>query len=237
MTDEPARQTLIRLFRENRALQAEQDGDERLDGRLKALQGWQCERLLATHADLAAHPRYGPGVDFFVGDLYAPKDFSRRDADIERALPAMTRLLPEAVQRTVADVAGLYVLSRRLDRAMTKAIFDAQGADAVTPQNYAEAYRICDAYAERAEQIDCIARLAGSLDRYVRSRVLLTTLRMTRVPARLAGLGALQDFLERGFSAFHYMQGSSEFVGTIVRRERAILDRIFTGHVAPFDVS
>ena len=91
MTDEPARQTLIRLFRENRALQAEQDGDERLDGRLKALQGWQCERLLATHADLAAHPRYGPGVDFFVGDLYAPKDFSARDADIERAAQALIR--------------------------------------------------------------------------------------------------------------------------------------------------
>ena len=70
----------------------------------------------------------------------------------------------------------------------------------------------------------------------MRSRLLLTTLRVTRVPARLAGLGALQDFLERGFSAFHHMQGSQYFVNTIVRREREILERIFAGHDSPFDL-
>ena len=85
--------------------------DSRFDAQLKVLQAWQCERLLRTHADLANDARYGPGVRFFVEDLYAPKDFTARDTDIERALPAMVRLLPNRVLDTAADAAGLYVLN------------------------------------------------------------------------------------------------------------------------------
>jgi hypothetical protein len=44
----------------------------------------------------------------------------------------------------------------------------------------------------------------------------------------------LQDFLERGFKAFHHMQGADEFLDTIVRRETQILDRIYTSHPHPF---
>ncbi len=44
-----------------------------------------------------------------------------------------------------------------------------------------------------------------------------------RGPAVLAGLGELQAFLERGYSAFGAMRGgASEFVTIVVSRERAI---------------
>ena len=234
-TDDPRRR-LRALLTLNRDLQREQETDLERDRRVKALQGWQCARLLDTHEDLARHPRYGPGVDFFVEDLYAPKDFSGRDADIERAVPAMVRLLPGGVLHTAADAAALYVLSRELDHAMADALFDRIGVAEIDAQAYAEAYRVCDDYDRRVEQIELIAALAARLDRYVRSRFIYSTLKMTRTPARLAGLGDLQDFLERGFSAFHHMQGSEVFARTIVDRERRILDRIFERHPAPFAI-
>lgn len=230
------RSRLLALVERNRALQQAQDADSRFDAQLKVLQAWQCERLLRTHADLANDARYGPGVRFFVEDLYAPKDFTARDTDIERALPAMVRLLPNRVLDTAADAAGLYVLTRELDAAMVHALFDVQGAATVDVGSYAEAYRICDAYDRRRQQIDVIASLAERLDRLVRSRLIYTTLRMTRAPAQLAGLGALQDFLERGFSAFHHMGGSADFVRTIGTRERKILDRIFANHPEPMAI-
>ena len=176
------------LIERNHALQQQQEGDAELDRRVKLLQAWQCERLLDTHADLAADPRFGPGVTFFVEDLYAPKDFSARDADLERALPAMIRLLPARILSTAADGAALYVLARELDHAMAAALFDTLGVIRIDHDAYAEAYRLCDDYARRVEQIDFIGALADTLDRYVRSRFLLTTLKMTRGAARLAGL-------------------------------------------------
>ena len=57
-----------------------------------------------------------------------------------------------------------------------------------------------------------------------------------RRPARLAGFGELQDFLERGFRAFRHMEDASEFLDTIERRETQILDRIYARHPHPFDL-
>ncbi|MDZ7827031.1 MAG: hypothetical protein U5R48_14690 [Gammaproteobacteria bacterium] len=228
---------LRELLEENRTLQKAEDADPQFTERLRKLQAWQSQRLLGTHADLAADPRFGPGVRFFVDDLYAPKDFSGRDADIERAYPYMVKALPRAVLDTAADAARLYVLSRRLDRDMVTALFETLGVHEVHAHAYAEAYRICDAREDRLEQIRIIEDLARRLDRYVRSPLVLGVLRMARGPARMAGLSELQDFLERGASAFHHIGGARSFVDIISERERIILDRMLEGHPEPFDLS
>ena len=59
-------------------------------------------------------------------------------------------------------------------------------------------------------------------------------LTMMRGPARVAGLGDLQAFLERGFSAFRRMDGAATFLATIHQRETALLDAIMAGASAPF---
>lgn len=55
-----------------------------------------------------------------------------------------------------------------------------------------------------------------------------------RRPARLAGMEDLQSFLERGFEAFRHMGGADYFLATIGAREKAILNRLFSGHPSPF---
>lgn len=55
---------------------------------------------------------------------------------------------------------------------------------------------------------------------------------MMRKPAELAGLGALQSFLERGYAAFRVMRGGSDFVDIVAGRERAISQAVFAGNDA-----
>jgi hypothetical protein len=66
-----------------------------------------------------------------------------------------------------------------------------------------------------------------ALDRYTRSRVLGTTLRMMRTPAHAAGLGRLQSFLESGMSAFAGMGGANDFMRTIEDSETRTIDDFF----------
>jgi len=42
-------------------------------------------------------------------------------------------------------------------------------------------------------------------------------------------LAAQQDFLERGYHSFRAMNGADEFLETIDRRERALMERILAG--------
>lgn len=231
---------LRHLLERNRALAEAEEADPAFLARLRPLQRWQCERLKLSHADLAAQPRYAPGVAFFIDDLYAPRDFSARDADVEQALPYMVRLLPEKVLATAADAMALQVLSRELDAEMVTVLFPNPAtntaADGIDVARYAEAYRICNAFALRREQIVLLQTLAERLEGYVHSRMLYATLRMAHGPAKLIGLGDLQAFLERGFSAFRHMRGSEVFVRSIVDRETRYLEAIAAGSSDPFQV-
>jgi hypothetical protein len=57
---------------------------------------------------------------------------------------------------------------------------------------------------------------------------------MMRQPARLSGLSAVHDFLERGFVAFHQMGDATEFLTTIDTRERALMEELLAGETVPF---
>jgi hypothetical protein len=55
------------------------------------------------------------------------------------------------------------------------------------------------------------------------------TLKRMRVPAKLAGLGELQNFLQRGFQVFSAMVGTEEFVKIIVSRKVRLSRALFAG--------
>ena len=206
--------------------------DPSLAKALARLGDWQARRLHNTYADLAIDPRYAAAVAFFQEDLYGGADFSRRDSDLARVVPAMVRLLPAKVIGTVAHAVELDALSHELDRALLARLPRADGI--FTVADYCEAYRNSDAYPRRKHQHALIAQVGAALDRYVRTAMIGTALKMMRQPARLAGLSALQDFLERGFAAFRRMGGADEFLAAIQRREAHLHDAIAAGSNDPF---
>lgn len=193
---------------------------------------WQSRRLRRTYADLEATPRYATAMQFFEADLYGGADFAQRDADLVRVVPAMKRVLPGNVIETVAVAVELNALSQDLDRAMVDDL-RAHG-QAFGVADYCAAYRRVGRYDWRELQIRLIGHVGVSLDRFVRKPMVRGALAVMRKPARLAGLSALQDFLERGFAAFAQMRGAAEFLATIQSRETIIHEAIAGGNDAPF---
>jgi len=199
---------------------------------LARLSSWQASRMAATYADLAAQPRYADAIAFFRTDLYGEGEFAQRDADLARVVPMMVRLLPARLLVALAEAMELSALSQELDQALLARLPRADGC--FTVAEYCAAYREPSERGAREHQIALIGEVGAGLDLYVRRPFIESGLSMMRRPARLAGLGALQDFLERGVRAFRKLQGAREFLATIDRRERAILAAIFNGDDAPF---
>ncbi len=229
---ETAQAALIREMQRVQRLHAERAGNPILSGALTRLSGWQSQRLRMTYADLAAQPRYAAAVEFFLRDLYGPVDFSQRDADLARVVPMMVRMLPASVLVTTTAAVELNGLSQELDRALLARLPRADGQ--LTVIDYCKAYRRIGNFPLRRRQIDLIREIGSALDRQVRRTLLRAALLLMRQPARLAGMAALQDFLERGFEAFRRMGGAAHFLETIHGREMAICDAIIDGASTPF---
>lgn len=223
--------TQLRRLRSLRARQANEDEPGR--ARRLLVGRWQSERLSRTHADLLKNPRYAPAVRYFFEDVYGGRDFQRRDLELERVSPILSRVLPARVVRTLARALEMNVLTQELDARLAQALADL-AADALREDVYAEACRRADDFDDRRRQIDLIRQVGTDLEEIVHRPFLGTALRLARAPARAAGLGRLMNALERGRNAFARMNGSAYFLDTIVGRETKILERIRAGHPEPF---
>jgi len=201
------------------------------------LRRWQAARLARTYDDLLADKGTRPAAEFFLSDLYGLKDTAGRDAALERVLPVMAKVLPDAALHGVGLAVELDALSEELDAQLLDVLVQAMGVRGeLTEQAYAEGYRRCDNYARRKHQIELIVEVGSDLAQLVRKSMVYAMLRGMRAPARAAGCGELQDFLERGFRAFKQMKEPQHFLDTIGSRETRILDRIYAGTPRPFDL-
>lgn len=194
-----------------------------------AFKAWQSQRLANMHADLRASDRYGPAVEFFLAELYAPKDFGRRDAELARVLPVMTRFLPEKALDTLADAAQMDALSESLDVAMVEAVERDVGVRALNGAAYGRAWRKVGRHDDRALQVELVGRIGAALDHLTRVPLIGATLRMMRGPAHMAGLAELQHFLESGFAAFKHMGRADDFLTRILARETDYMESLFAG--------
>lgn len=206
--------------------------------RLPELKRWQADRLERTFADLSARPNYAAASRFFLDDLYGEHDVSWRDRDVQRMLPTLRAWLPESVMLTVADALELDQLTHCLDLELAGQL------EALLPRNrrldeaaYAEAYRRAGDRERRSRQIDLLIEVGQELEKIVKKPLVFTMLRVARGPAKAAGLGKLQAFLERGFSAFRTMGSADDFLAAIERREREAMRRLFAHEADPFAVA
>lgn len=207
---------------------------------LAPLQRWQSARLAGSFADFSAAPATRDATRFFLDDLYGDHDVSARDRGVVRMLPMMKRVLPAELLGTAADAIELAVLSHAFDLRVATAL------EALVPRRaheslldaatYAQAYREAGLPRLRGRQIRLIVRIGVALDAAVHKPWLARLLRLSRLPARAAGLMALQSFLERGFAAFARMDDAAGFMAEIARREGAVSQRLFAGDAEPFAV-
>ena len=202
---------------------------------LEHVQSWQRERLARTYEEIIFQERYRAAGNFFLDELYGDLNFRERDQEVERVLPIMVRMLRDDMILVLAEAFELQSLSLQFDMEMTRQ-FQKSGWDQLNKQRYGEIYRACGRVKARENQIELIRRLGLALNELVHHRLVLWLIRTVRGPARAAGFGLLQSFLENGLNAFRRMGDGTGFIETVWQREGDVMRRLFDADQNPFDV-
>lgn len=247
MTNPSPEQRLALFAAQVRALRLQQRGqlsaDPTLAASTRAVKQFQSARLALTHADLLVNPRYGDAAKFFLFDLYGVKDFSQRDAELARVIPALQRFLPSAALTVIADAVQLDALSEQLDSlvglqlrktfgeqlkvvsSVPVVAATATGLELKWPL-YRAAYCAVDATlqsrAMRATQMQLVMAIGETLNNLVRKPLLGGLLKSMGPVAMAAGVGTMHDFLTRGFTAYKSMNDARPFLQIISTREQAM---------------
>lgn len=207
-----------------RRARLERAADPALAQRVDSVKRYQHRRFESDYADLLASERYGQAARFFLDDLYGPADYSARDAQFARIVPALRRLLPRELLATVVQLVELHALSEELDHAMARRV---SGGVALDHRAYRSAWQQVGRREARMQQVDLTLAVGRALDLHAHKPLLGTTLRLMHGPAQAAGLGQLQSFLQRGLVAFKSMRGADAFLSRIGEHERQMIDQLF----------
>ena len=206
--------------------------DPNLGGALAELKALQANRFASTYRDFLQTPLHGPATRFFLNDLYGNVDYSDRDRQFSRIAGSLQSFFPEQVVATAVALAELHAQTEQLDHAMANAWLT-QAEDAKVADRYVACWRLVGGKPARYQQLEVVIRIGQELDSLTRTPGLRMTLRMMRGPAKLAGLSALQGFLEKGFDTFGGMaqspDGTSQFLSTIRMRETQWIEILSEG--------
>ena len=227
----PAAHRLDELLRQRAVLESGGRATEESRARLRELRIWQAARLARTYDDLRRDPQCAGAIDFFLSDLYGLADQTRRDQDLTRALETLERTLPQGALEVLGSALELQVLTAQLDQAMVAQL---EPGPLGWP-TYAAAYRAVGRADARRRQIGIVLEIGQGLEQLVRREWIALALRAARIPVRLAGFGALHDFLDRGFTAFRTLRDPRRLLSAIEERESRLSAALFGGAPAPAD--
>lgn len=187
-----------------------------------ALKKFQVDRLKKTHSDLLNNPETKEAALFFLNEIYSFKDLSKRDRDLEKLLPTMGKMFPENTLEVIANAMVLDGLTEELETKMALKL-----GKSFTEADYFKYYQEETSYEERLKQLNLVKDLGYNLCSLVKLPLITTTLKMMKVPAKLANLDEMHEFLNTGFQTFKNTKNPENFINTLVTREKDILNKIF----------
>lgn len=210
------------------AIHKEYLGNRDLLKKYKRFVAWQLDYMLPFYEGLRASADYAAAVDFVVSDLTGI-GISERDHDIARVVPIMSRMLPAKALRTMASAMRLNARVLDINLSICRHLFMDRPADAdISESDYCSACRRASQLDECLELVHLIEQIGHSLDHVIRIPMIGLTLKAMRGPSRLAGFGALQRFLEKGYKTFHAIEDVDQFLDDITLRMTEVFTRIYT---------
>ena len=195
----------------------------------RALQSFQAIRLNATYTDLKSDLQYEKIGVFFFEKLYAPEDFSFRDASIKKLQRVLKGKVYKGMVTAVSQVIELHELSDRLDDRMVDDMLAAGIGPEIDMDQYQMIYRGLDNYDERVYQINLSTGVTRAFHRLSRKWIVALSLKTVRATAHMIGMGKIIDFIYEGYEGFRDIKSIDYFVDTVQARELAWHEKIWQG--------
>ena len=128
---------------------------------------WQIDYMLPFYEDFRTSDELAAAVDFVISDLTGV-GISKRDEDLARVLPVMSRMLPDAALVAVATAMEINARILEINVGICRELYRAQKPDRnKSERDYCLACRRTSELGEFLELISLLTQVGESLDRVI----------------------------------------------------------------------
>jgi len=195
---------------------------------VRAIQIYQVARMRSTHEVLFGSPRYQPLCEFFLADLYGPREIgSSRAAAVHSLVDMLKPILPGWIHDGGLGLIELHSLSEQLDDRLARTLLSHGGSVGFSKAEFEPAYLACDDYEDRLRQIALSAASTRFGHRLARDPSIVRLVRLARGLRGLQRLESLLAMLERGFRAFRQADDIDTFVEAMRVGETSYVNHVY----------
>ena len=217
------------------ALRAKASAQPGFGPAVRAVKRLQAARFRRCYADLLESQDFGPAARFFLEELYGDADYAQRDQQFALIAGTLSTVFPASVVATAVALSQLHARTEELDHLMaTYFVQHALSPSKFDAESYIAAWRCVGSRTDRQQQLADVLGLGQELAVLTAKPGLALLLKLMRRPAASAGLGSLQQFLERGFSIFAELSRKkgkvNEFLSSVDRRESTWINGMFDNY-------
>lgn len=211
-----------------------------LQQRLLDVQLWQKQRMQHTHARDFAEKHNILMAQYFLNRLYGGPDFDALADQIVRLSKyahKAEKLIPENAIKTGALGIELAILAVQLDEQVAiQLLQDYPAQQPLNDEMMRLSYLKLDQGTLRLQQLALLDQLGVSLDKYMRSFMVVTAFKMCKGAATKYRFEVMYDFMQEGFAAMKPLKSAEKFVNTFTKIERQIIAQVHAGNLNPFQL-
>ncbi len=203
---------------------------------LQQLQKWQLDRLLWSHRNLLAQPKYQSAAYFVLNDVYSGINLSELAHDMVRIVPKAGRVLPDRALNTAVHALELNTLTAELDGRLVEYLFYTLKVQHIDPKTYVKGLAVTASQTERQRQIELANLLGQGIDQYIASRMVYMAFKLAKKPIQSAGFGQIYEFIDKGFGVLKPLGSASNFLNKITQLETQIVTAIYNNQPDPYGI-
>lgn len=192
-----------------------------------ALVAHQIARLKDTYRDFVSVEATRVLGEFFFDRIYSTTDKEKRDADFKRLYESFKARLGHGIAEQLRKLIYVNELTDVLDDEVVTRLEGYGCNGRFTNAQYERAYRECDNYEERREQIELLCDSMVFFHTIAHWRSMVLALKVIKLVARLKGARELAEYLDEGYRAFRTVKDIGRFRDTVYDREFVRLNRIW----------
>jgi len=197
----------------------------------RVLQDFQSRRINNTYKDIETNPEFSKIGNFFFKKLYAPEDFSFRDTSMKKLHKVLDGKIYKNMLTAVTKVIELHDISDEQDNLMVEKMIEAGVDESMTMAQYQMIYRDLENYDQRIYQINLSAEVTRIFHGLSKKWIVAASLKTVKTAAVLFGIKEIIEFIYEGYVAFKTIDNIDFFVETMMGRELAWHNKIWTNTV------
>lgn len=188
-----------------------------------AVEKWRMQSMAHCYEPLMSDSSYNLLLHYYFDEVFSGIDLSELD-EAKVALKFINKVFTGT--EMLHSALEFNAITGEINQALAEYIFEENQTQNLTEEIYTEACHTLNIVKDLEFQIKCFENFAQDINETISNKIIYTSIKMARLPARLAGCKNLYRLVSDGFETLRKIDNPEIIAETFISHERNTISRL-----------